>query len=192
MRHIVRRDSARTTKRTFVSIALAVIIAATALVLAAAPASASTSKYHGRWSGQVSGCNSNYRIGKTARLVTDTGTDYGWVEWRASRTGHCAGYQWVRFHVSRSLGYVANESDHKYVVMSYKNDQWGRRVISYWKYNQVALKKRMLKAGAYNSRIFYAPNEKACADFQAYYSTNIKHNLTIKGQGYIGHLNYCA
>ena len=192
MRRAILRISAFTRARGIVSIALAATIAAAAVFLGASPAAASVSKYHGMWSSQVSGCSSNYRIGKTARLITDTGADYGWVEWRASRTGHCAGYQWVRFHFSRSLGYVAGESDYKTTAMVYQKDQWGRMVETWWKYNQVALKKRMLKAGAYNSRIFYAPNQKACAEFETYYSTNSNHSLTIKGSGSFGHLTYCA
>ena len=192
MGRVILRMPLFTKARGVVGVAIAGAIAFAIVFFGASPASASVSKYHGMWSSQVSGCSSNFRVGKTARLVTDTGADYGWVEWRASHTGHCAGYQWVRFHFSRSLGYTADESNYKMMAMVYQKDQWGRMVETWWKYNQVALKKRMLKAGAYNSRIFYAPNEKACAEFDTYYSTNNTHFLTIKGSGGLGHLTFCA
>ncbi|MEU7906389.1 hypothetical protein [Actinoplanes sp. NPDC049118] len=189
---MLRFTRTATVRRSAVMAALSLLSAG--IVLAGGgSASASVSKYHGKWVSQVSGCNHNYRIGKTARLVTDTGKDYGWVEWRASRTKRCAGYQWVRFHFSHDLGFVRNEANTKYSTMAYKRDPWGSSLASNWKYNKKKNGVRYLKAGAYNSRIFYAPNEKACAQLETYYSTNSDHGLNIKGQGrHTGDLRYCA
>jgi hypothetical protein len=171
MRYSLQSTSRRGPLRSLVVSTLVAVVSVGALLISGGPASASVSRYHGMWMSQVSGCSSNYRIGKTARLVTDTGVDYGWVEWRASRTGHCVGYQWVRFHISHSLGYAPDEGNYKTAQMYYQKDQWGRGVYTAWKYNQVVHKTRFLKYGNYNSRIFYAPNQKACAEFLNYYKT---------------------
>ena len=76
--------------------------------------------------------------------------------------------------------------------MYYQKYQWGRGVDTAWKYNEVVHKTRFLEYGNYNSRIFYAPNEKACVIFLNYYKTNSTHALGIKNQGFFGHLTYCA
>lgn len=174
-----------------VSAALASMLAA-AVLLVGTPASASVSKHHGKWMGQVSGCKSNFRIGKTARLVNDKGADFGWVEWRASRTRSCAGYQWVRLHLNRDFGYQKNESDYKGWSIYYKSDPWGTGIYSTHKYNKKAKGLRYLKKGSYNSRIFYAPNAKACALLYTYYSANTTLGVRIKGQGDLPRLKYCA
>lgn len=176
------------------TILMAVITAAAVgigVLMVTSPASASVSKYHGKWMSQVSGCTSNYRIGKTARLVAENGADYGWAEWRASRTGACAGYQWVRMHFTRNLGFTTHESNYKHWEIYYKNNPWGTGVSTSHKYNLKVRGLRYFKAGAYNSRIFYAPNEKACAQLYTYanlYGIGLK----IKGQDRLPNLKYCA
>ena len=174
-----------------IAMIVAVFIGA-AVLLVSSPAQASVSKHHGKWVSQVSGCAANFRIGKTARLVTETGVDFGWVEWRASRTRSCAGYQWVRMHFTRDVGYLKDESDYKTWSIYYKNDPWGMGVHTRHKYNKKVKKVRYLKKGNYNSRIFYAPSVKACATLYTYFSPNSTSGLRIKGQGDVPHLKYCA
>jgi hypothetical protein len=178
-------------RRTILMAVITAVAVGIGVLVATSPASASVSKHHGKWMSQVSGCKSNYRIGKTARLVAENGADYGWVEWRASRTGACAGYQWVRMHFTRNLGFVSNESNYKSWQIYYKNDPWGSGVDSRHKYNMKVRGLRYFKAGSYNSRIFYAPNEKACAQLYTY-ANRYGIGLEIKGQGDLPRLKYCA
>ena len=176
----------------FVSAVLVAALTAATLVISE-PAAASVSQYHGKWAGQVSGCKANFRIGETARLVTDAGKDFGWIEWRASRTGNCAGYQWVRVHLSRDFGCRKNESSHKGWTVYYKTDAWGNKgVRSSHKYNKKVKGARYLKKGAYNSRIFYAPSAKACAELYMFHSPKSVQIVQIKGQGSLPKLTYCA
>ena len=171
--------------------ALGVILAGLVVFGSAGPASASVSKHHGKWAGQVSGCSNNFRIGTVARLVAANGVDYGWVEWRASRTGQCAGYQWVRMHFTKNLGYTARESNYKSWAIYYKNSPWFSTVNTSTKYNLKVGGARYLKAGAYNSRITYAPSVKACAELITYANSSGL-SLKIKGQGSPSKWTYCA
>ncbi|MBG0568821.1 hypothetical protein [Actinoplanes aureus] len=169
-----------------------VLLAGLAALGTGGPASASVSKHHGKWMSKVSGCKHNYRIGRTARLVAENGADYGWVEWRASRTGACAGYQWVRMHFSRNLGFTTHEPNYKSWQIYYKRDPWGRPgVDTRHQYNLKVGGLRYFKKGAYNSRIFYAPNEKACAQLFTY-ANRWDLGLNIQGQGDLLRLTYCA
>ncbi|MFC7530171.1 hypothetical protein [Actinoplanes sp. GCM10030250] len=169
----------------------AAVLVVLAVLVVASPASASVSKHHGKWASQVAGCQSNFRIGKTARLIAGNGADYGWVEWRASRTGACAGYQWVRLHFTRNLGFTSNEPHYKSWQMQYKNRPWVRGAESRHQYNLKVRGLRYFKAGDYNSRIFYAPSEKACATLETYANRRAV-SLRINGQGQLPKLKYCA
>ncbi|MBG0568823.1 hypothetical protein [Actinoplanes aureus] len=174
-----------------VGVLLIALIVIVGNLLLSGPASASTSRYHGKWMSRVAGCETNYRIGKTARLTTTTSADYGWVEWRASRTGKCAGYQWIRLHLARDVGFIAKEPDTKWWYLTYKRDPWGGIKTAY-RYNKIAGGYRYLRKGTYSSRIFYAPSAKVCALFVTYYSPHPNRFLKIRGQGSYSNLTYCA
>jgi hypothetical protein len=185
-------------KRSLILGGIMVLVAALGIAVAAAPAEASVSKYHGKWPSQVTGCSKNFRIGKTARLKTPKRIDFGWVEWRASRTKKCAGYQWVRFHFTRDVGFVRDEANTKDSEMKYKNAApYSDELESSWKYNKKVKGNRYLKKGAYNSRIFYAPKEKACAFLSTYAFVgdpdDPNNDLEIVGQGHFDvKPTYCA
>src|SRR5436309_3754764 len=99
-------------RKRLAQVVLAGALASAALTLSAAPAHANA-PYDGRSPGTVSGCGSNYHIGTYANnritafnsLAMNGGAweDYGWVEWRQSRTSSCNGYQWPRLHVEHSI-----------------------------------------------------------------------------------------
>ncbi|MBO3736680.1 hypothetical protein [Actinoplanes flavus] len=147
----------RRSRKTILMAVVTAVAVGIGVLVVSGPASASVSKHHGKWMSQVAGCKSNFRIGKTARMVAENGADYGWVEWRASRTGACAGYQWVRLHFTRNLGFVADESDYKDWGIYYKDNPWGRGISTFHKYNMKVRGLRYFKAGAYNSRILSFP-----------------------------------
>ncbi|WP_436528328.1 hypothetical protein [Actinoplanes sp. HUAS TT8] len=156
---------------------------------------ASVSEYHGMQVSKVRGCATNFRIGSTARLKTPTGADYGWVEWRASRTSHCAGYQWVRMHLTRDIGYVKGES-RKRMLVFYENRAKGPTVYGIWKPNKTSSGARYLKKGVYNTEILYAPNAKGCSYFNVYVSAANAGSpysaLEIAGQGTTSRPTFCA
>ncbi|MFI1996735.1 hypothetical protein [Actinoplanes sp. NPDC020271] len=159
------------------------------------PTYASASRYHGIAPSTVKGCATNLRIGSTVRLKTPIDVDYGWVEWRASRTSHCAGYQWSRMYLTRDIGYVRGES-RKRMLGFYQNRFKGSAVYGIWKPNKTPSGARYLKKGAYNTEIFYAPNAKGCDYFNAYVSAanaGSPYNvLGIAGWGATSKPEFCA
>lgn len=174
---------------------IGVLLAGVVVLGSGDPASASVTKYHGMQVSKVKGCATNFRIGSTARLKTPTGADYGWVEWRASRTNHCAGYQWIRMHLTRDIGYVRGEATKRMFVF-YKNRSKGPAVYGIWKPNKTSSGARYLKKGVYNTEILYAPNAKGCAYFDVYVSAanagSPYNALGIAGQGTTSKPKFCA
>jgi hypothetical protein len=174
---------------------LSVILTGLVLLGFGGAASASVSKYHGMQVSKVKGCATNFRIGSTARLKTPTGADYGWVEWRASRTSQCVGYQWVRTHLTRDIGYVRGEA-RKRMLVFYQNRSKGPAVYGIWTPNKTSSGARYLKKGVYNTELLYAPNAKGCAYFNVYVSaanaSSPYNAVAIVGQGTTSKPKFCA
>jgi hypothetical protein len=188
-------------------IALLAVAGATVLAisaLSAVPASANDT-YDGRKPSTVSGCGSNYHIGTYAHnritawnplgMSPGQWQDYGWAEWRESRTGSCNGYQWVRLHLERTLAVYAGG----YLIMNEHQTAAPNKVIipwvtpshlnqPYWGPNFGPVTESWLDPGTYDVALLYSFHTQACVSFGSYALVQDWDNFTYASI----HVDVCA